>query len=243
MIERSELNEEKKVLDVACGRGASLYKASEIVGSNRVVGVDFSTEMVNELLCSARERGFNDLKVIKMDAENLLFDDGSFDNVYCGLSLHFFSNPSLAIEEMYRVLKVNGKIGISTWGIKRKHKKGVYERAYERIFPEASNNMSRIGNDAPDFSSEEGLKKILTSKGFVDVVVQVEAKTFFYETKDVWWNEQSNNAVRGFFERIKMKSPQLFHDFKKAAFEEIEKEMIDGRIKFEAVVLYGYGAK
>lgn len=243
LIERSEITKGKKVLDVACGRGASLFKAADTVGSSNIIGVDFSMAMINELLDSAREKGFHDLRAIKMDAENLLFDDGSFDNVYCGLSLHFFSNPLLAIEEMHRVLKDRGKLGISTWGIKRKHKKGVYERAYERVFPEASNNMSRAGNDTPDFSSEKGLKEILISKGFSDVVVQVETKTFFYETKEIWWNEQSNNAVRGFFERIKTKSPELFHDFKKAAFEEIEKDMINGRIEFDAVVLYGYGVK
>ena len=182
LIERSELTKGKKVLDVACGRGASLFKAAEMVGSSDIIGVDFSMSMINELLDSARKKGFHDLRAMKMDAENLLFDDGSFDNVYCGLSLHFFSNPLLAIEEMHRVLKDKGKIGISTWGIKRKHKKGFYERAYERVFPKASNNMSRTRNDLSDFSSEKGLKEILISKGFSDVVVQVETKTFFYET-------------------------------------------------------------
>ena len=49
--------------------------------------------------------------------------------------------------------------------------------------------------------------------------------------------------MRGFFERLKTESPELFYDFKKAAFEEIEKEMMDGCIKFDAVVLYGYGVK
>jgi ubiquinone/menaquinone biosynthesis C-methylase UbiE len=50
-----------------------------------------------------------------MDAESLNFPDCSFDQVFCGFGLFFFSDPMRALAEMNRVLKANGTLCISTW--------------------------------------------------------------------------------------------------------------------------------
>lgn len=245
LIERSRLTNGKTVLDVACGRGASLFKSAEIVGEEGLVtGVDFSRKMISELHETAKQNGIRNINALKMDAENLEFNDETFDYVFCGLSLHFFSNPLLSLKEMHRVLKNNGEIGISTWGMKiKENKKGVYERAYERVYSSSSSDKKSREAGNLDISSKEGLMDILERIGFSDIKMQIAKKVFYYESKEEWWNEQSNNAVRGFFERIKADDPEIFEDFKNIAFEEVGKDMIDGRIKFEAIVLYGYGEK
>lgn len=245
LVNRSEISKGKKVLDVACGRGASLFKALEKVSkSGHVVGSDFSNEMIKGVEQRIKIENISNLKVIQMDAENLDFPTKYFDYVFCGLSVHFFSKPLLAIDEMYKVLKVNGKIGISSWSIKKDMgKKGTYEKAYLRVFPAKKNEKHPISSDRPDFSSKEGLTSILSKAGFISIDIQEESKVFYYKDKDEWWNEQSNNATRGFFERIKSTNPDLFNDFKIAAYEEIEEEMEGDRVKFEAKVLYGYGVK
>lgn len=244
LVNQTEIIEGKKVLDVACGRGASLFRALEKVSENgHVVGTDFSNEMIKGVEKRMKKENISNLKVLQMDAENLDFPSSHFDYVFCGLSVHFFSKPLLAIDEMYKVLKANGKIGISSWSIKKDiRKKGVYERAYHRVFPTRINEKHSSSNDRPDFSSKDGLTTILSNAGFISIDIQEESKVFFYKDKDEWWNEQSNNATRGFFERIKATNPELFHDFKTAAYEEVE-ETEDGRVKFEAKVLYSYGVK
>lgn len=254
LVERSGISEGKKVLDVACGRGASLLKAAEMIGEKgQAVGTDFSIEMIKGVKHTAESNGIINLDALKMDAENLELKENSFDFVFCGLSMHFFSNPLLAVDEMYRVLNSGGKVGISTWSIKRdKTKKGAYEKAYSRVFPtpkqenaqsKAKKENTRPEPQGPDFASIEGFTSVLESAGFTNVEIQEESKAFYYESKDEWWNEQSNNATRGFFERIKSNDPELFEKFKEAAYEAIEDDVIDGRIKFEANVLYGYGVK
>jgi len=245
LVNRSEISEGKKVLDVACGRGASLFKSLEKVGeTGHVVGTDFSNEMINGVEKRMKKENISNLELLQMDAENLDFPSNHFDHAFCGLSVHFFSKPLLAIDEMYRVLKANGKIGISSWSIKKDlGTKGTYERAYLRVFPAINSEKQSISNDRPDFYSKEGLTTIFSKAGFISIDIQEETKVFYYKDKDEWWNEQSNNASRGFFERIKSTNPELFNDFKIAAYEEVEKEMEDGRVKFEAKVLYGYGVK
>lgn len=47
LVNRSEMSQGKKVLDVACGRGVSLFKTLEKVSeTGHVVGTDFSNEMI-----------------------------------------------------------------------------------------------------------------------------------------------------------------------------------------------------
>ncbi|MBI9010906.1 MAG: methyltransferase domain-containing protein [Clostridiales bacterium] len=245
LVNRSEISEGKRVLDVACGRGASVFRALKKVGeTGHVVGTDYSNEMINGVEKRMKQENISNLTLLQMDAENLDFPSNHFDYAFCGLSVHFFSDPLLAIDQMYKVLKTDGKIGISSWSIKKdKNEKGIYERAYLRVFPKRMSEKNSNNNDRPDLYSKDGLTAIFSKAGFTSIDIQEESKVFYYKDKDEWWNEQSNNASRGFFERIRSTNPELFDDFKTAAYEEVEKDMEGSRVKFEAKVLYGYGLK
>lgn len=245
LVTRSGLSRGKSVLDVACGRGASLYKAAQVIGrEGSIRGVDFSSEMIRYLQCDVNEKVTGNIKLKQMDAEDLKFKAFSFDFVFCGLSTHFFSNLNLAIFEMYRVLKKEGQIGISSWSIKKdKSKKGVFDRAYARVYSKNDTRKLLTDSERFDLSSIDGFRKALEAVGFDKIDIQEESKAFIYKSKDEWWQEQTNNATRGFLERLKSISPELFKTFKEVVYEEIEKDMIDGQIIFNAKVLYGYGVK
>jgi ubiquinone/menaquinone biosynthesis C-methylase UbiE len=57
-----------------------------------------------QLLQIAAERGLID-EFSRQNAENLTFDDASFDYVYCRESLHHFPRPFIALHEMFRVAR------------------------------------------------------------------------------------------------------------------------------------------
>ncbi len=52
-------------------------------------------------------------RFVRGSAEQLPFVEESFDVSFCECSLCLFDNPSIALEEMYRVLKPGGRIAIS----------------------------------------------------------------------------------------------------------------------------------
>ena len=92
-------------LDVACGSGKLTVELARVAGpSGRVVGLDFSPEM----LAIAR-RQHPAIEFIEGDAQNLPFEDGSFDAVTIAFGLRNLADPVRGLREMRRVLKPSGK--------------------------------------------------------------------------------------------------------------------------------------
>jgi ubiquinone/menaquinone biosynthesis C-methylase UbiE len=167
LVELSKIRKDDIVLDVAIGRGASLFPASDTVGVlGKVIGIDFSEGMVLETKKILENLGKVDIEVFQMDAENLNFAESTFDNVICGLSIQFFSDYKKSLVEMYRVLKPGGRASISTWK-KKDGKQGVIGRVAPKYLPEKiqTQNSSDTQTSRPDFGDEIFLKDILTEVG------------------------------------------------------------------------------
>src|SRR3990172_582251 len=100
------------VLDVATGTGMVLLPAARRVGpQGHVTGIDISAHMLEQARRGAVENSLSNIDLFKMDAEHLEFPDASFDAITCGWAI--FHLPPTAIQEMYRVCKHGGYIGVS----------------------------------------------------------------------------------------------------------------------------------
>jgi ubiquinone/menaquinone biosynthesis C-methylase UbiE len=97
-----------KLLDVASGPG---YVAAEATRRGvDAVGTDIAEDMVDE----ARRR-FTKAKFDIADAENLSYDEASFDAVTCAFGMLHFPRPGKAVAEAYRVLRPGGRFAFSVW--------------------------------------------------------------------------------------------------------------------------------
>lgn len=116
LVEWSGLQPGDHVLDVAAGTGQSLVPAAIRVGdAGRVVGTDLASGMVDVLRRIIREQALHNADALVADAEQLPFDDGTFDTVLCGFGLFFFPDPGRALAEFRRVLRAGGVLAISTF--------------------------------------------------------------------------------------------------------------------------------
>ncbi|MEP0943840.1 MAG: class I SAM-dependent methyltransferase [Rhizobiaceae bacterium] len=101
-----------KVLDVAGGNGNAT-----IAFARRWCDVT-STDYVESLLEGGRKRaeaeGYS-VAFQKADAENLPFEDGSFDMVVSTFGVMFTPNQNQSASELMRVCRSNGKIGMANW--------------------------------------------------------------------------------------------------------------------------------
>jgi len=101
-----------KVLDVGCGTGVTLEQYVDVGASS--YGVDASEAMLSQ----ARKRLGNRAELTFGSAEELAFDDNSFDRVLASLFLHELTADvrDTVFSELARVVSPDGRIVITDFG-------------------------------------------------------------------------------------------------------------------------------
>lgn len=100
------------VLDVAAGTGNAAIRAASAGG--RVTALDLTPEMFDAGRRRAAEVGV-EVTWVEGDAEALPFDDVSFDVVLSTFGVMFAPRHAIAAQEISRVLRPGGRIGLATW--------------------------------------------------------------------------------------------------------------------------------
>ncbi len=112
LCEAVDLRSNQRVLDVAAGNGNATLAAAR-----RFADV-VSTDYVGSLLERGRERAKTDRLPVtfqEADAEALPFADASFDVVLSTFGVMFTPNQQQAANELLRVCRPGGKIGMANW--------------------------------------------------------------------------------------------------------------------------------
>src|SRR5487761_527524 len=98
----------QRILEIGVGTGLSLphFRADA-----EVTGIDVSAEMLQRARRRVARRGLAQVKaLLEMDAENLKFDDNSFDSVLALYVASVVPNPARFAAEMRRVCRPGGTI-------------------------------------------------------------------------------------------------------------------------------------
>lgn len=99
------------VLDLGCGAGLdSLIAAKRIGSAGRVVGVDFSTEMLGRARASGRGAGADNVLFAQASAENLPVASASVDAVLVNGIFNLNPFRDAIFSEIARVLRTGGKV-------------------------------------------------------------------------------------------------------------------------------------
>ena len=113
------LRSNDKVLDIACGRGASVVYLAKRFGCH-VTGLDYGQDNISDAQNHASLEHISHLTAFrKGDAEGLPFEDGSFDVVISECSFCTFPDKIRATQEMVHVLRKHGRLGMTDVTISR----------------------------------------------------------------------------------------------------------------------------
>ncbi len=100
----SEMCSDKEVLEVACGSGQGLsYLANK---ARHVVGGDIDEKNLN--LARDTYSGRNNIEIQQLDAQNMPFDNNSFDVVILYEAIYYLAQPEKFLSEAHRVLREQG---------------------------------------------------------------------------------------------------------------------------------------
>lgn len=114
LVRLMDIQLSESVLDVACGNGNTAITARR-AGANNVTGIDITSELLTLAFEEERIAGVNGIIWKEGDAQNLPFEDASFDVVLSTFGHMFAPQPDLVAKELIRVTKKGGRIGFVTW--------------------------------------------------------------------------------------------------------------------------------
>ncbi|MGN6380729.1 MAG: class I SAM-dependent methyltransferase [Gaiellales bacterium] len=167
----------QRVLDVGCGTGALTQELVGRAGAGSVSAVDPSEQFV-----AAMQERFPGLDVRAGSAEQLPFEDDSFDTALAQLVVHFMTDPVAGLAEMARVVRPGGTVAASVWDFGGGNAPlSMFWRVAQELDPSAPGEGRRAG------TRDGQLVEILTAAGLRDVEQAVLSVEVTHESFEEWW--------------------------------------------------------
>jgi SAM-dependent methyltransferase len=136
----------ERILDVGTGTGLAARRVAE--GGATAVGIDLGPELIE---AARRLAPTIDFRV--GDAEQLPFDDGSFDGAISTFGIMFVNRPDAAAAELARVCRNGGRVALVSWTPDSTIARKV---AIHRAYMPPSSSPSPF-----DWGAPEGVRRLL----------------------------------------------------------------------------------
>lgn len=149
LADAAEVTSGKTVLDVGCGPGGLTRELLKRVGGSNVAAIDPAPQFT--AACRERNPGAD---VRDGVAEQLPWDDGTFDVTLSSLVLAFMSDPYQGVLEMARVTRPGGTVAACMWdtvtgGMAMLR---TFWTAVQQLHPEAAGERQMAGTAEDDIA-------------------------------------------------------------------------------------------
>ncbi|MFD1038689.1 demethylmenaquinone methyltransferase [Virgibacillus byunsanensis] len=181
VMKRMKVNKGSTALDVCCGTGDWSIAMAEATGSEgKVIGLDFSQNMLSIAKEKNNELKYDQLSFIHGNAMELPFKDNEFDYVTIGFGLRNVPDYMTVLKEMRRVVKSDGRvICLET----SQPTLAVFRQLYYfyfrfimpligRLFAKSYKEYAWLHESAKDFPDKKELKQMFLDAGFSRVEVK-----------------------------------------------------------------------
>jgi ubiquinone/menaquinone biosynthesis C-methylase UbiE len=223
------------LLEIACGTGQVTRLLRARLPEARIVATDLNPGMLD----TAKQiiNPADKVEWLTADAQNLPFDDNSFDAVICTFGMMFMPDKQKAVSEVYRVLKPGGRFLFNTWdALDTNPASKIVSEVIASYFDDFSFNFYNIPFGMCDTSEIEAL---LSLTGFNSISVE--------RVHCAGYSATAENGAIALIEgtpaylAICAHDEKLIPDIRKTATEALEKEFgsVDLNIPNSALVAEG----
>jgi ubiquinone/menaquinone biosynthesis C-methylase UbiE len=115
MIDSLAIADGHQHLDIAAGTGEPGLSIAKLAPKAHVVLTDLASEMLDVARRRANAQGITNIETRVCSADDLPFDDATFDSISVRFGYMFFPDVARATAEFARVLKPGGRVCASVW--------------------------------------------------------------------------------------------------------------------------------
>lgn len=179
-ISNSAVRTGDKVLDLAGGTGDLTASFSKLVGkTGRVVLTDINSSMLKVAKEKLTNKGLvGNIDYVEADAENLPFEDNSFNCATIAFGLRNFTDKQKALGELFRVLKPGGKVMVLEFS---KPESKLFSKVYDaysfavlpklgKLITKDADSYEYLAESIRMHPPQEELKSMFELAGFKNVV-------------------------------------------------------------------------
>ena len=110
LVKEMSINKDQQILDVATGTGDVVFKLAP--RCKEATGIDIAANMIDLAEIKKKKKKISNIQFLVGDAEELPFEESSFDSITIAYGYRNISDPEKALKEFNRILKNNGKLFI-----------------------------------------------------------------------------------------------------------------------------------
>jgi len=223
------------VLDVCCGTGASALFAAKLVGPRgKVIGVDLAKELLELARAKAAQQHLGNVQFELGDMLSLRFPSESFNAVVCVFGIFFVPDMSMAVRELWRLVRRGGQLAVTTWG------PNLFEPANNAFWRSIKNVRAELYkgfNPWDRINDPANLKNILREGGVEAPKITAENRLHPINSAEAWWTIVLGSGYRGTIEQLSVPERERVKDANLAFIREAKISAI------ETNVLYALASK
>jgi ubiquinone/menaquinone biosynthesis C-methylase UbiE len=234
-VERLALNPGARVLDVACGTGASALPAAEAVGlTGRVIGVDLADQLLARGREKAKRQSLANIEFLQADMTELGYPDAHFDAVICVFGVFFVPNMESLVEELWRMVRPGGKLAVTTWGPR------IFAPAYDvwnEAVRQARPDLYAAYNPWDRITTPDALRTLFQNGGVPSVEVEPEEGYQPLTSPEDFWTIALGSGLRWTVDQL---GPHLAEQVKHVVLEWLARHKVD---RVETNVIYAVATR